>query len=65
MKKPVACTNEDAAAALVRHPKSAPVETHKGMEGQRTGLPHLTPKSLRYQEAHARVGTKIKPQVEI
>lgn len=44
------------------HPKSVPVKTHKGMEGQRTGRPHLTPHTMRYREAHARVGTKVEPE---
>jgi hypothetical protein len=59
MKKTVVCTNDDAAAVLAQHPKSAPVETHKGMEGQRTGLPHVTPHSLRYRQAHEKFGTAI------
>jgi len=41
------------------HPKSVPVKVHKGMEGERTGLPHLTPHSLRYRQAHEKMGTKI------
>jgi hypothetical protein len=65
MKKPVACTNDDAAATLSRNPKSAPVPTHKGMEGERTGLPHLTPHSLRYRQAHEKMGTAIPKDTEI
>ena len=66
MRKPVACTNDDAAATLARrHPKSAQVETHKGMEGQRTGLPHLTPHSLRYRQAHEKFGTTVPKDTEI
>jgi hypothetical protein len=65
MKKPVACTNDDAAAMLARNPKSAQVEAHKGMEGQRTGLPHLTPHSLRYRQAHERLGTAVPKDVEL
>jgi hypothetical protein len=43
------------------HPKSVPVKPIKGMEGPRTGLPHLTPHSLRYRNAHEKMGTKIPP----
>jgi hypothetical protein len=56
-------TTDTIAGALAQgHPKSAPVNVHRGMEGQRTGLPHLTPHSLRFREAHARMGTKLEPE---
>lgn len=55
-------TPEEAKNALAyHHRKSKPVKVHKGMEGPRTGLPHLTPHSLRYLGAHAARGTKIEP----
>ena len=53
---------EVASALSQNHPKSAPVKTHKGMEGQRTGLPHLTPHSTRYRQAHEKMGTSIVPE---
>lgn len=53
-------THEEIANVLSQgHPKSAPVKTHPAMEGPRTGLPHVTPHSLRYQNAHATVGTSV------
>lgn len=53
-------TNVDAACALAQaHPKSAPVPDHYSMEGERTGLPHVTPVSLRFQNSHARMGTSV------
>lgn len=56
-------TATEVASALAQgHPKSVPVKVHKGMEGQRTGLPHLTPHSLRYRQAHEKVGTKLIPE---
>jgi len=55
-------TPTEVASALAQgHPKSVPVKTHKGMEGGRTGYPHLTPHSLRFRNAHETVGTKIEP----
>lgn len=57
MKDPV-CTDEDAAKAL-NYTKSKPAKIKKGMEGERTGLPHLSPVSLRFRNAHAAVGTKV------
>lgn len=53
---------EVATALSLGHPKSAPVKVHKGMEGQRTGHPHLTPHSSRYRRAHEKMGTKIVPE---
>ena len=56
-------TPAEVASALAQgHPKSAPVKTHKGMEGERTGLPHLTPHSSRFRQAHEKVGTKVAPE---
>jgi hypothetical protein len=56
-------TPDEVVSALSQgHPKSAPVKIHKGMEGERTGLPHLTPHSLRYRQAHEKMGTKIAPE---
>ena len=56
-------TPDELASALSGgHPKSVPVEVHKGMEGERTGLPHLTPHSLRYRQAHGKMRTKIAPE---
>ena len=53
-------TPDEVASALSQgHPKSVPVKVHKGMEGERTGLPHLTPHSLRYRQAHEKMGTKV------
>jgi hypothetical protein len=52
---------EVASALSQNHPKSAPVKTYRGMEGQRTGHPHLTPHSSRYRKAHEKMGTKIVP----
>ena len=55
----------DESVAMVLgsgHPKSVPVKVHKGMEGERTGLPHLTPHSLRFRQAHEKMGTKIAPE---
>ena len=55
-------TPAEVASALAQgHPKSVPVKIHKGMEGGRTGLAHLTPHSLRFRTAHESVGTKIEP----
>lgn len=55
-------SDSEAKAALKLHPtKSEKVKTHHAMEGERTGLPHLTPMSLRYQRAHAAMGTKVTP----
>jgi hypothetical protein len=51
-----------ASALSGGHPKSVPFKVHKGMEGQRTGHPHLTPHSLRYRQAHEKLGTKIVPE---
>jgi len=59
---PVEVQNSEAALALAQsHPKSMPVSIHKAMEGPRTGMPHLTPHTLRYRAGHERVGTKIAP----
>jgi hypothetical protein len=59
-------TPDEVASALAQgHPKSVPVKVHKGMEGERTGLPHLTPHSLRYRQAHEKMGTKIEPEQAI
>jgi len=56
-------SDEDAACTLAQgHPKSAPPDMKRHMEGERTGLPHLTPHSLRYRAAHAAVGTKLPPE---
>ncbi len=55
-------TAEVASALTPSHPKSAPVRVHKGMEGQRTGHPHLTSHSSRYRQAHEKLGTKIVPE---
>jgi hypothetical protein len=53
-------TPDELASALSGgHPKSVPFKVHKGMEGQRTGHPHLTPHSLRYRQAHEKMGTKV------
>lgn len=58
------CSNEDAAAALAHaHPKSAPVELHKGAdEGPRNGISHLNEHSTRVRAAHAAMGTALKPK---
>ena len=57
-----ALTPAEVASALAQgHPKSVQVKIHKGMEGERTGLHHLTPHSLRFRTAHESVGTKIEP----
>lgn len=56
-------TPAEVANALSQgHPKSKPVKIHKGMEGQRTGFPHLMPHSARYQQAHEARGTKLDPE---
>lgn len=55
-------SDSEVAAALANgHPKSVPVKIHKGMEGERTGLPHLTPHSTRFRQAHEKFGTKVTP----
>lgn len=42
--------------------KCAPVKEHPAMEGPRNGLSHLNEHSTRVREAHARMGTQLKPK---
>ena len=45
------------------HPKSFVCDDHKSMEGPRNGLSHLNEHSTRVREAHAQMGTQLKPKM--
>lgn len=50
----------DALRLGVPASKCSPLRIHKGMEGERTGMAHLSSHSSRYMKAHDAMGTKIK-----
>lgn len=51
--------SEVAATLALGHPKSQTPKVHKGMEGERTGLPHVVSHSSRFIKAHAARGTNV------